>query len=61
MTMKRIRREIADLKKEDMGPILLEPDESNLNMWKGSIPGPEGSLYEGGVFDVEISLPHDYP
>lgn len=59
--MKRIRREIADLKKEDMGPILLEPDESNLNMWKGSIPGPEGSLYEGGVFDVEISLPHDYP
>jgi len=61
MTMKRIRREVADLKKEDLGPISLEPNESDLNVWKGSIPGPEGSLYEGGVFDVEIALPPDYP
>ncbi|KAF9473379.1 hypothetical protein BDN70DRAFT_885893 [Pholiota conissans] len=61
MTMKRITREIADLKREDLGDIKLEPNEHNMNIWKGSIPGPEGSLYEGGVFDVEIVLPPDYP
>ncbi|KDR70115.1 hypothetical protein GALMADRAFT_254941 [Galerina marginata CBS 339.88] len=61
MTMKRITREIADLKKEDLGPIVLEPSEGNLNMWKGSIPGPQGSVYEGGIFNVEIVLPADYP
>ncbi|KAF8965467.1 ubiquitin-conjugating enzyme/RWD-like protein [Flammula alnicola] len=61
MTMKRIHREIADLKREDLGPIVLEPNEKNLNIWKGSIPGPQGSVYEGGMFDVEIVLPSDYP
>ena len=61
MTMERIHREIADLKKEDLGPIFLEPMENNLYVWKARIPGPAGSVYEGGVFDVEITLPADYP
>ncbi|KAF8154811.1 ubiquitin-conjugating enzyme/RWD-like protein [Crassisporium funariophilum] len=61
MTIKRIHREIADLRKEDLGPITLEPSESNIHVWKGSIPGPQGSLYEGGVYNVEITLPPDYP
>lgn len=61
MTMKRIHREIGDLKKEDPGAIVLAPTEENLYLWKGSIPGPEGSVYEGGVFNVEVVLPPDYP
>ncbi|PPQ69342.1 hypothetical protein CVT24_001637 [Panaeolus cyanescens] len=61
MTQKRIRREIADLKKEDLGEITLEPLESDMHIWKGSIPGPQGSVYDGGIFDVEIQLPQDYP
>ncbi|KAJ3512653.1 hypothetical protein NLJ89_g3405 [Agrocybe chaxingu] len=60
MTLKRIHREIADLKKEDLGPIVLEPSDS-LYIWKGSIPGPQGSVYDGGIFNVEIVLPNDYP
>jgi ubiquitin-protein ligase len=59
--MKRIHREIGDLKKEDPGAIVLAPTEENLYLWKGSIPGPEGSVYEGGVFNVEVVLPPDYP
>ncbi|KAG6841069.1 hypothetical protein C0991_002161 [Blastosporella zonata] len=46
MTLKRIHREVADLKKEDLGPIVLAPSDDNLYLWKGSIPGPEGSVYE---------------
>jgi len=61
MTLKRIQREIIDLQKEDKGDIQLSPVEDNLHIWKGSIPGPEGSVYEGGVFDVDIVLPNDYP
>ena len=61
MTMKRIQREIADIKKEDLGEIKLTPTESNMNIWKGIIPGPQGSVYEAGVFEVEIVLPADYP
>ncbi|KIM43426.1 hypothetical protein M413DRAFT_443367 [Hebeloma cylindrosporum] len=61
MTMKRIQREIADIKKEDLGEIKLAPTDSNMHIWKGCIPGPQGSVYEGGVFEVEIVLPADYP
>lgn len=61
MTIKRIHREIADLKKEDLGPIVLGPSDDNLYLWKGSIPGPEGSVYEGGVYNFEVNIPPDYP
>ncbi|KAF9447467.1 ubiquitin-conjugating enzyme, partial [Macrolepiota fuliginosa MF-IS2] len=61
MTLKRINREVADLQKEDLGQMALAPTEDNLHVWRGTIPGPEGSVYEGGVFNLEICLPADYP
>jgi len=61
MTMKRINREMADIAKEDLGGMTLTPNEKNIFEWKATIPGPEGSVYEGGVFNVDISLPPDYP
>ncbi|PFH49620.1 hypothetical protein AMATHDRAFT_62851 [Amanita thiersii Skay4041] len=60
-TLKRIHREINDLKKEDLGPMTLIPSDDNLFNWKGTIPGPQGSVYEGGIFDVDITLASDYP
>ena len=61
MTVKRIHREIADVAKEDLGSITLVPTPDNLFVWKGSIPGPQGSPYEGGVFGVDVVLGNDYP
>ena len=61
MTMKRIHREIADAKKEDLGAITLAPTHDSLYHWKATIPGPQGSPYEGGVFSVDIQLAPDYP
>ena len=62
MTMKRIHREIADLKKEDLGNISLGPkSDDNPLVWTALIPGPEGSVYQGGVYEAEIILPPDYP
>ncbi|TCD66881.1 hypothetical protein EIP91_000779 [Steccherinum ochraceum] len=60
-TIKRIHREIADLQKEDLGAITLRPSDDSLFLWNATLPGPEGSVYEGGVFQVEIVLGHDYP
>jgi ubiquitin-protein ligase len=47
MTIKRIHREIADLAKEDLGPMRLTPSDDSLFLWKASLPGPAGSVYEG--------------
>ena len=60
MALKRIHKEIADIKKEDLGGMTIEPTD-NLFLWNASIPGQEGSPYEGGLFRLEINLPHDYP
>jgi len=38
----------------------IEPTD-NLFLWNASIPGQEGSPYEGGLFRLEIHLPPDYP
>ncbi|KAJ7248206.1 ubiquitin-conjugating enzyme/RWD-like protein [Mycena haematopus] len=59
-TLKRINKEIADVKKEDLGNITLIPSD-NLFVWQGTLPGPEGSVYEGGIFSLAINLPPDYP
>ncbi|KAJ3740132.1 ubiquitin-conjugating enzyme/RWD-like protein [Lentinula detonsa] len=61
MTTKRIHREVADLKKEDLGAMTLAPSDDNLFLWKGQIPGPSGSVYEGGMFDLDVTLASDYP
>ncbi|KAG1810616.1 ubiquitin-conjugating enzyme/RWD-like protein [Suillus subaureus] len=61
MTVKRIHREVADAKKEDLGSITLAPSTDNLFRWAGTIPGPQGSPYEGGVFNINIQLANDYP
>jgi len=53
--------QIAALSKEDTGSIKLEPNESNIFSWKAIIPGPAGSPYEGGEFEVDIRVPDDYP
>lgn len=60
MALKRIHKEIADIRKEDLGGMKIEPTD-NLFLWNASIPGQEGSPYEGGLFRLEIHLPHDYP
>lgn len=59
--MKRLNRELADLSKEDLGAMTLAPNDANLFEWKATIPGPAGSPYEGGLFQVDINLPDDYP
>lgn len=53
--------QIADLSKENLGAITLTPNESNILLWRATLPGPAGSPYEGGVFEVDIKVPDDYP
>jgi ubiquitin-conjugating enzyme E2 D/E len=58
--LKRINKEISDVKKEDLGDITLVPSD-DLFVWHGTLPGPEGSVYEGGIFKIAVNLPPDYP
>ena len=47
--------------KETSGLEVSVPDEANLMHWKGTLKGPTGTPYEGGIFKIDIQLPPDYP
>ncbi len=35
--------------------------DKNIKHWKAIIPGPENSVYEGGMFVIDIVIPSEYP
>ncbi|KAK7826956.1 ubiquitin-conjugating enzyme E2 27 [Quercus suber] len=41
--------------------IKVSPKSDNLARLVGTIPGPIGTPYEGGTFQIDISLPDGYP
>lgn len=58
---RRIIKETQRLKTEPVPGIEVFPDEHNLRYFKVTIKGPEDSPYEGGLFNLELFLPEDYP
>jgi ubiquitin-conjugating enzyme E2 D/E len=61
-SVKRILKEMKDMEASPMdnctaGPINTE----NLYVWRGTIVGPMKSPYEGGLFQLEITFPVEYP
>lgn len=51
--------EIQKSKETGITAYLVVPDK--YDHWKGVIRGPEGSVYEGGEFVVDIQIPANYP
>ncbi|CEI60740.1 unnamed protein product [Fusarium venenatum] len=58
---KRIIKETERLMAEPVPGISAIPHEDNLRYFDVQIHGPAQSPYEGGVFNLELFLPDDYP
>jgi len=58
---KRIGKELADLTKEPIDGITVEPKEDNIYKWVAKLQGPAKSPYAGGVFLVDMDFPIEYP
>jgi ubiquitin-conjugating enzyme E2 D/E len=62
MSAKRILKEMQDMMSSPMDNCTAGPvDPENLYLWHGTIIGPEKSPYEGGLFQLEITFPPEYP
>ena len=59
--IKRLQKELLDMKKDDIPNLSAGPIDDNLFEWQAMILGPIGTPYEGGIFNLNISIPSNYP
>eukprot|EP00762_Andalucia_godoyi_P005571 ANDGO_00511.mRNA.1 Protein PEROXIN-4 len=60
----RLMREYQDLMRsnaKDPDVYCAPSDDSGLRSWRAWLKGPEGSPYDGYFFEVEFSIPPEYP
>ncbi len=59
---KRLNNERSQLAKTNDDSIHLSvPNNEKIRAWLAVVKGPPGSFYEGYEFDLEISVPEQYP
>lgn len=59
--IKRLEKELLDMKKDDIPNLSAGPVDNNLFEWRAMILGPIATPYEGGIFNLNISIPSNYP
>ena len=61
MALKRIRSEIKEIYNERNEYYYAKPAENDMFKWYGVIKGPKQTPFEGGIFNLLIILPQNYP
>jgi ubiquitin-conjugating enzyme (huntingtin interacting protein 2) len=55
-------KELQEVGKDDKSGVTAKPvSEGNLRHLKGTIQGPEGTVYDGGIYEIDIVIPKQYP
>jgi len=61
MALRRIKKELQELMEDTPSNCSASPIDDNLFKWRGYIYGPTDTAYEGGIFNIDIEFPQDYP
>jgi ubiquitin-conjugating enzyme E2 D len=61
MSLRRITKELEEFIKDPPTNCSAGPEDTDIFKWKATIIGPEDTPYHGGIFNLSILFPPDYP
>ncbi|CAL1703676.1 unnamed protein product [Somion occarium] len=59
--LRRLNKELSDLRSRPIEGLTVTPDEENMLHWKCSIKAAPDSPYKGGIFHFNLDLPTEFP
>eukprot|EP01057_Protomagalhaensia_wolfi_P001783 Protomagalhaensia_wolfi_Nauph_80__1782@NODE_210_length_3170_cov_76_220696_g158_i0_p3_GENE_NODE_210_length_3170_cov_76_220696_g158_i0NODE_210_length_3170_cov_76_220696_g158_i0_p3_ORF_typecomplete_len194_score12_42UQ_con/PF00179_26/3_4e54ProkE2_B/PF14461_6/5_1e07RWD/PF05773_22/0_028_NODE_210_length_3170_cov_76_220696_g158_i014382019 len=60
-TRRRLLKDFKRLRQDPPDGVNGAPEEGDLQFWSAVILGPEGTVWQGGIFRLSLSFPEDYP
>ena len=57
----RVKKEFDELLKNKSSEFIVSQINGDLFHWKAVIKGPPDTVYEGGKFQIDITIPDEYP
>ncbi|EDV21040.1 Ubiquitin-conjugating enzyme E2 E3 [Trichoplax sp. H2] len=61
LSSRRILKELADISSDPPPNCSAGPKDDNIYEWLCTLLGPAGSVYEGGIFLLDLHFTNDYP
>lgn len=61
MSLARLRKELVDIENDPTSGVHARVLGDDMTKLEGTLKGPEGTPYQGGVFVVSIQIPQQYP
>jgi ubiquitin-conjugating enzyme E2 D/E len=58
---KRLENELKNLSNKPVFNCVVVANDANVRKWTVHMPGPHGSPFEDGVFELSIDFPDNYP